>query len=217
MDIVAFCESDPDWIQFSNAHVQLQKLRNAYLTFLDRAPLDLLGPSDVLVVVGHGSPNSVGDYHNAIALVTLFLNRGLRNNGATIRFQTCSPADNSQTANPILLQVRTQLDNSGRQSITVQGAMAPSITGWRHTAERVVPHHHLDRVSAQQGVTMFQNRDQIQRAEAYINEHLRPNSTSRELADIARVVRTYTANFFVDFSLRAEPFTVSANQGFVSL
>lgn len=215
MDIVAFCEADPDWIQFTNAHVQLSKYRNSYLTFLDRAPLHFLGPNDTLLVVGHGNAQKVGAY-NAGQIVNLLIRQGLRKNSATIRFQTCSSGD-SQVQFPVLVQIKYLLIQRGYGQITVQGAKAPSITGWRHTDERVVPHNRLGQAGLSQNVSIFQNNDQIERAKAHITKHFRPNLTSRQLTDIARVVHTYSANFFMDFSNRVEPFTVSSQTGFRSL
>ncbi len=216
MDILAFCEDHPDWIQFTNVHVQLQKLRGGYVTFLDRAPLDMLGGHDVLLVIGHGSPTSVGKYDSDAVLSALLINRGLRNNGATVRLQTCSSADTTETGNPILYGLKHALTQAGRGTIIVQGAKAPSITGWRHTSDRVVPSFNLPRAGMAQGVSQFQNQDQISRAEAYIRDHLRPNLNSGALIDIARHVHTLTANFFMDFAARVEPFTIG-DAGFTTL
>jgi hypothetical protein len=215
MDILAFCEDHPDWIQFINAHVQLHKLNGGYLTFLDRAPLDLLGGRDVLLIIGHGSPESIGKYSSATDLANLLVKLGLRDNGATIRLQTCSSADSSETANPTLFALKTALKKAKRGSITIEGAKAPSITGWRHTSDRVVPHEKLPQAGQAQEVSKFQNQDQISSAEAYITAHLQSNLDSQGLIDIARHVHTLTANFFMDFAARVQRFTVG-DKGFVS-
>ncbi|MDR2946903.1 MAG: hypothetical protein LBV79_09175 [Candidatus Adiutrix sp.] len=212
--MAAFVENYPDWIQFSNARALMLKYRFDDLYYLSPSPqanrpqinLSTLDDSDTVIIIGHGSSNSVGDYATHQSFVRALIDAGLQNKNITVWLQSCSAGektahtvgrDGHQEA--ILSKIRGELTFKGLSNVKIKGATSATITGWR-LPESVVKKSQSDSVGDIQGDLESTHQASINKAQCEIYLRIDHCPTSKCLVELATEVYGYTKDFFNDFA-----------------